>query len=118
MDYPNVSLEGVKKAAPYGANPIAVESATETLREIMGEQFPASQIRWDATTGSNFGVLYSLSIRIPDWNVNHCWAIPALEIIDNFARPYRMRSIWGELLRDYSHRLLKEHLRKGAEDAR
>jgi hypothetical protein len=66
MNYPNVSLDGVRNAIPNGADPGVVESATETLREIMGDQFPASQIRWDASSEGRHGILYRLGIKIPE----------------------------------------------------
>ncbi|MBY0513469.1 MAG: hypothetical protein K2P78_06110 [Gemmataceae bacterium] len=98
--YPNVTY------GPGAINHLhggLVVRATETLREAMGPDFNTAEVNWSAGLDDNGQPVYTLSIRVPEWNATSMRSYTGDDLGSARVLLYRF---WGQMLRDQVARLL------------
>jgi hypothetical protein len=106
MDHENVvygeSVRGSKENFP------TVQRLTSALAEMMGEWFPMAKVEWDRLETGRIGELYSLSVEMPDWGLGGQIRFTPQEMMDKHTARVLLHQMWGGILREYNHQLIRE----------
>jgi hypothetical protein len=87
---------------------------TDSIRNIVGEKAGAAQIVWDAGEDSNGAIFYVLRLTTKEGEAAAPFSRNELSPDRWHSLDYRLHSLYGEILRNYSHKLQKEKISIGS----